>query len=409
MSRTATIITVLLLIVLIFVGLWYWLFFEKGTQNIPTPVAPVSSNGFTPLNPSTPSQGQSTNTPTTTPTQNTSTSTAANSPEQKKVRKIYQNPVASGLYASSTASSSLVYFADRGNGHTYVADINIAQPEKISNTTILRVYESYWDKNAKNIILRYIREGSNAITTISSPISSEIKAKSLSANILTMSISPKGDRVFTLEKTSDGSVGYISKIDSSVKTEIFGSPLSGWIVSWPEENTITLTTNASNKSPGYLYFLNVSNKAVTKILGPIYGLTTNTSRDAKKVFYSQYVNGQTETKVYGVAEKSTQDTYLVTLPEKCIWSNLKKTSLYCAVPTQPVQNLPDAWYKGTITATDQIWHLDTVSNTVNKVANLLEEAGSSIDAFGLTLDQKELGLFFINKTDLSLWAIDLTD
>lgn len=404
MSRVTIIISVLIFIVLVFIGLWYWLFFEKGTTPMPTPTAPVSNNGFSPLNPSSPNQTPTTPTSTSTPTQGTSTP-IVDTTVPAKVRRIYATPVASGLHASSTSSTSLVYFADRGNGHTYIADINGEKPEKISNTTILRVHESLWDKNAKNVILRYIREGNNIVTTISSPLSTEIKARPLSNAISSMAVSPKGDRIFTLEN----GVGYISKIDGSVKTEVFNSPLSGWVVTWPEENTITLTTNASNKSPGYLYFLNAANKNIVKVLGPINGLTTNTSRDAKKVFYSQYVAGKTETKVFSLTEGSIQDTYLVTLPEKCTWSNLKKTSMYCAVPNQPLTNLPDAWYKGTVLGNDQIWHLDTVSNSVNKVANLLEETGSTLDAFGLTLDQAELGLFFINKHDLSLWAIDLTD
>lgn len=404
MSRVTIIISVLIFIVLVFIGLWYWLFFEKGTTPIPTPTAPVSSNGFTPLNPSSPNQTPTTPTSTSTPTQSTST-LVVDTTVPAKVRRIYATPVASGLLASSTSSTSLVYFADRGNGHTYIADIDGDRPEKISNTTILRVYESLWDRAAKNVILRYIREGSGIVTSISSPLGTEIKARPLSNNISSMAVSPKGDRIFTLEN----GVGYISKIDGSAKTEVFNSPLSGWVVTWPEENTITLTTNASNKSPGYLYFLNATNKNIVKVLGPINGLTTNTSRDAKKVFYSQYVAGKTETKVFSLTEGSIQDTYLVTLPEKCTWSNLKKSSIYCAVPNQPLANLPDAWYKGTVLGNDQIWHLDTVSNSVNKVANLLEETGSTIDAFSLTLDQAELGLFFVNKYDLSLWAIDLTD
>lgn len=407
MSRTATFISILLLFVLILAGLWWWLFFERSPSPVSNTASSTRPQAFSPLNPN-----NNTTQPgsTTTPVQETPVVTnEAPAFVPKKIRKLYSTPVAYGVTASSTASSSSVFFVDRGTGHVYNMSIDDEKPNKISNTTILRVFESIIDTKAKNIVLRYIKEGSEIITTVFAPIDTEIKARNATNSLQEVTISPKGDRLFSLEKTMTGALGYISKIDGTAKTLVFDSPLKEWLVSWPEEGTIALTTKASYTKPGYLFLVNTKTGESKKVLGPIYGLTTNVSRDAKRVLFGLSESGKISTKMLNLADGSIQTTLLQTLPEKCVWSVVKKTSVYCAVPNEPAQNMPDAWYKGLVNNVDQIWHLDTVTNDIGKLSNLLTDTGTLIDAVNLTLDDKEFALYFINQNDLSLWSADLRE
>lgn len=406
MSRTTTFISILLLFVLILVGAWWWLFFEKGSSPVSSTASSTRPQAFSPLNPNNTNQQQSS---TTISTQEDPIIAETPGFTPKKVRKLYSTPVAYGITASSTASSSSVFFVDRGTGHVYNMSIEEEKPNKISNTTILRVFESIIDPKAKNIVLRYIKEGSEIITTIFAPINTEIKAKNATNNAYEITVSPKGDRIFSLEKTVSGISGYISKIDGTSKTLVFDSPLSEWLVSWPEEGTIALTTRASYTKPGYLFLLNTKTGESKKVLGPVYGLTTNVSTDGKRVLFSLSESGKLSTKILNLADGSIQTTLLQTLPEKCIWSIVKKTSIYCAVPNEPAKNMPDDWYKGLVNGVDQIWHLDTVTNDIGKISNLLTDTGTLIDAVNLTLDNKEFALYFINQYDLSLWSVDLRE
>lgn len=407
MSRTATFISILLLFVLILAGVWWWLFFERSSPTISTTASSTRPQAFSPLNPNNTNQQESS---TTVPAQETPvTVSETTSFIPKKIRKLYSTPVAYGITASSTASSSSIFFVDRGTGHLYTMSIDEERPNKVSNTTILRVFESIIDPKAKNIVLRYIKEGSEIITTVFAPIDTEIKAKNATNNTYEVTLSPKGDRLFSLEKTMTGAIGYISKIDGTAKTLVFNSPLKEWLISWPEEGTIALTTKASYTKPGYLFLLNTKTSELKKVLGPIYGLTTNVSKDGKRVLFSLSESGKISTKMLNLTDGSIQTTLLQTLPEKCVWSTVKKTSVYCAVPNEPASNMPDAWYKGLVNGVDQIWHLDTVTNDIGKLSNLLTDTGTLIDAVNLTLDDKEFALYFINQYDLSLWSVDLRE
>jgi hypothetical protein len=133
-----------------------------------------------------------------------------------------------------------------------------------------------------------------------------------------------------------------------------------WLVSWPKEGTITLTTKPSATIPGFLYFLNSQTGNFSRVIGNINGLTTKTNRDASEVLYSDSLSGTP--KLYLLNVKSGERKLLLwnTLPEKCLWSNTDVKIVYCAVPKGfPTGDYPDAWYQGLVNFTDDIWMINT--------------------------------------------------
>ncbi len=107
---------------------------------------------------------------------------------------------------------------------------------------------------------------------------------------------------------------------------------------------------------------------------------------------------------------STQETVFRTTTDKCVWSKLNPSEVYCAVPTEiPTGIYPDDWYRGNVQFADQIWHLDTVTGEVHIIANLLSLSNELIDVINPELDPKENFLYFMNKRDLTLWSLDLNE
>ncbi len=327
-----------------------------------------------------------------------------------------------GFMASTTASSTVARYIDRGIGHVYEASSIGNDIKKISNTTIPKIYESYWNKNGSAAVLRYVKEDTGAIvnfyaeirpikigTTTSEVFGNEIKGKFLSPDIREIAVSPKADRIFTLNKEGGNEIGYISGFDESKKTKVLDTPMLQVNTEWPEENTIALTTKASGSSSGYLYFLDIKKAAMKKILGKIVGLSTKTSTDAKKVLFSSGSN-RINLSIFNTADNSTQAVVFRTLADKCVWSKMQTSDLYCAVPTEiPAGIYPDDWLRGNVSFVDQIWYLDSITGEVRLLANLLNLSDDLIDAVNLTLDPKENFLYFVNKRDLTLWSLDLNN
>ncbi len=409
----------IVILILISGGVYYWYFMREP---LPTDLMePTPDSTFNPFN-----QGSVTPKPSTSTaaSSNTSISTKPSIQVEKisLLRHLSSTPIG-GYMASSTASSTIVRYFDRGVGHIYQADSLSSTLTKITNTTIPRVYESYWDKNLRNTVVRYIRDDGESIvnfygdvrpvkqtasSTAQGALGYEVKGKFLASTIQDVAVSPKGDRIFTFNIENERGVGYISNFDEGKKTKMLDTPLTQMNVAWPEENTIALTTKGSGVSSGFLYFLDAKTSTFKRILGNIIGLSTKVSTDAKKVLYSTATGRRAVTSVYNTKDNSTQEIIFRTLADKCVWSKKYVNEAYCAVPNEmPAGLYPDEWYKGNISFIDQIWHLDTTTGEVKLISNLTNESKDFIDATDLTLDPRENYLYFVNKQDLTLWSLRL--
>ncbi len=427
MKKSTIFIIILILIAIIAGGVYYWMFF----RDVRTPIENTDTTtrpAFTPLNTS--------NAPSNNTTQATSSISTTNQPvdysqtgiSMPKLRQLSPDPV-SGMSASTTKVKSnpsstttievtLVRFMDRGTGHVYQANNLTMDIEKLSNTTLPKIYEAYWNRNLTALVLRYLKDSTDTVTNFyaelkkvpdsiaSSTTPFEIKGKFLS-NIESLVVSPTGDRVFTWNIENGKGVGYVSLFDEKTRTKITDSPLTQVNLDWPETNTVTITTSGLSTTNGYSYSINTKSGEMKKVIGSIRGLSSKMSSDAKNIIYSIGGNDM-ETRVLNLSTGTSTEVIFKTLADKCVWSKIRKNEVYCAVPTEiPDASYPEDWYKGSVSFVDQIWVLDITNGEVHLLANPLNLSKVLIDAVDLTLDTKENYLYFINKNDLSLWVLDL--
>jgi hypothetical protein len=403
--------------------------FFYGPGNAPTNTTQNNNGntgGFVPLDNINNNQNQNTNTNNETSSTSIEQSNNSQSTVQTKIpalRLLSKDPVG-GYGASTTASTTIIRWVDRGRGNVLEAQSDTENIETISNTVLPRVYESLWASNLGSFIGTIVSANSDIPGTIYAKLNKQststlatttnitpfaLRGKNLPENTIGYASSPKGDKLFILVKENNQSVGYISNFDGSGITKIFTNPLTQLVVEWPETNTIAITTKAGSSVGGYLYFVNPKTGSWKKILGPIKGLATKVSKDAKYILTSETGKDPIPaTYVYKVGSSTPIQTTLRTLAEKCTWGKFYKELLYCATPSSPVNGIyPDDWYKGIISTYDKIWQYNTKTADVRLVSNLLGQTNSSIDIFNIQTDQKDDFLIFMNKDYLSLWSLDL--
>ena len=236
----------------------------------------------------------------------------------------------------------------------------------------------------------------------------ELRGSDLPAHIISYATSPKRDKIFFLVNEGGYGVGYTASFDGKSVTKIFSTPATQFNSEWPEENTIALTTKGSATYAGFLYFINPKTGAWKKIIGPILGLSTRVSHDAKYVLASSAENDSVSTAIYNISTQKYAPAIIRTLADKCAWGNFDISMVYCATPGEPVLGLyPDDWYRGVISTADKIWQLSASSGEIHLVSSIVDQSDRVIDAFNLGLDPKDEFLFFMNKNDLSLWSLDL--
>ncbi len=333
--------------------------------------------------------------------------------EEKKLTQLTSNAVSGAAAASTT-----VRYIEKSTGHIYEINPDGQNRQRLSNTTILKTFESFWSPRANKVIIRYFEEASTvqnsslSIKTFSAALSTTtqkiatttpIQGTFLPSSITAVTVSLDEDRIFYLVPTEEKTMGITANFENKNQKNIFNSSFGEFNINWPKSDTITLLTKPSAFSEGFFYSLNPQTGKFGKIIGEIKGLTALLSSDGARVIYSESGNSSLETKIFNVKENKSSDFDLKTLPEKCVWSKLNKNIVFCAVSNKiPSGDYPDDWYQGLISFKDSIWQKDFSTGKTNI---LIEQTDT--DAINPFLNKDESYLIFTNKENNTLWSLKL--
>lgn len=324
-----------------------------------------------------------------------------------KLRKISPRPSTKGVFVQKD-DGLYIRYTERETGHLFEVSTGDSNQKRLTNTTIPRIYNAEWSSGGESIVLQYLGEDSETIQSFAAEIevSEESGEKKLTGIFLSLDIKQLnffGNQMFTLVETESGSIGTISDSKGESKNQIFSSPLREWLVEWPGSGTIALTTKPSSGMGGFMYFLNTKSESLKKILSGITNLTTLTSPDLSKVLYSS----GTSLFVYDIGSDESTLVPINTLSEKCVWG--ESPVIYCGVSKVLPKNLPESWYQGLVTLSDDIWKINVETNQTDLLVDPEEEYGVSIDLTDLVLDEEESYLLFVNKKDSTLWVFELKE
>ncbi len=306
-------------------------------------------------------------------------------------------------------------YMDRGNGHIYETASTTLNTLKISNTTYPKIYEALFPSK-ESVLMRDLAQDTDIIRTrygilksmSATSTSPELTIQQLAGNITSIALSPSKSKIFYAQKVTPS--GVISNTDGTSQITAFDSPIKEWLVQWPTEKTLVITTKPSANVDGYAYKIDVASKNMQKLLGNIKGLTTLMSPSGEKLLYSESEQGSPN--LYSLDIKTGQVTnlFLRTLPEKCVWSAKEKEMLYCAVPNElAITDYPDVWYQGRISFDDSIWRVNAQTAETRLFALIGSLADEPLDVINPMLNPSEDYLMFQNKIDLSLWGLRLAN
>lgn len=313
--------------------------------------------------------------------------------------KITDKPV-----VSAEISNNSLRYIDKLNGHLYESDWNGEGKEKISNTTILNIFDVIWGKNGESAIIKFLRDGKDINIYSSEFNGSSTTGEFLQENLKSASASVLEKKIVYLTDEKNKGIVFISDINNDNKKQITSLPVSDFDVLWQNKENLILISKPAFNVLGIIYSLNINSKNTKKIAesAGIYGAV---SPDGEKIFLSESVNNGVRNKVMDLKDKKEYEISLKTLPEKCVFSKLKKEIIFCAIPSMMRGNFPDNWYKGKTVFNDVIYEINYFTNE-NKIINK-EFNTYGMDAVNLKLSAEERFLFVINKKDNILWRIKI--
>jgi len=302
-----------------------------------------------------------------------------------------------------------IQYFEKGTGHLFEMEINGSGKNQRTITTIPKIFEVFWSKDADRAILRYLNGNNNGNgpettrTFLASFSATSTSGILLPSGTFSVAASPEEDKIFYL-LGEDSASGVTASFENKSQKEIFSSSFTEFLANWPQKNIITLLTKPTSLTGGYLYSLNPQTGSFVKILNNIKGLTTLYPPAGDKLIYAESANKSFSAKVYDLKTGQTIDLSPNTLPEKCVFSAKDENIIYCGVPKAiPQVNYPDDWYKGLISFSDGLWKID-LKNGATKM--LLNE--SELDMINPFLSPEENSVFFQNKKDGNLWSFQIT-
>lgn len=402
-KKTLTFLIIFLLLIGGALGVFYYFFIgENGGGAV---VTPGNSNLF-------PFGNSNQNGASSTSTQSSSVSSSTT--PIPRLRQLGNGPL--GGETSFTRSKSVYFrYIERATGHIFEVPANALENNKVTDTTIPKIYESLWTKDGNGTLLRYLKDDGETIVSFYATIgkvatgtSATLGGNFLSPNIKDAALSPtKTTFAYVLEQ--NGGAALYTADSTTLKPKIlYTSPLREWLVSWPNASTITLTTKPWSGSKGFVYAINAASGAVQKILSSVTGLTALMSRDTKRILYSSTENQTFTLHLLTIASNTDVVLPFKTLPEKCVWSEKNPSIFYCAVPKETLESsLPDMWYQGRLSFTDDVWAYDSVTGSTESILTPAD-LKQSFDVTNPTLDPTENYLLFQNKKDLTGWVYRLT-
>ncbi len=233
-----------------------------------------------------------------------------------------------------------------------------------------------------------------------------LSGKLLEKNSLALVPTISGNGYFSLVdlSTETGNANTAGIYTTTAKKTIFTSSMSEWLPQFTN-SFITMTTKSSSVVGGYMYTLQPETRNFKRVLGPINGLTTNTSPDGKNVYYNESDNARIQTFLYRTDTGNTDPVLYDTLPEKCVWNN-QSTKLYCMIPeTIASGSYPDYWYQGLVQFSDTLYVIDSITGDATQIGVFPE----SIDGHKLQIDTTGHYLYVINRLDDALWVVTLNN
>ncbi len=262
-----------------------------------------------------------------------------------------------------------------------------------------------------NLVLPIEQTGSST-TQVGSLL---ISNPQLPDNILSVSISPNGTKLFYLLPVPDGVSGTIVTIATKSATEVFRNTFREWLPQMLDTGNVILTSKASANIPGYAYLYDVNKKTLTRLIREKNALTTLASPDGEKMLFSENILKNTTLELYsqkGYVQDEGEVTHiaplqLATLPEKCVWSQ-NTIRIYCgAFASTPRAEIPDEWYQGALAFNDTFWTINTDMTDLVFLADPKKETGKTFDVFMPFIDKSESHFYYIDKNDATLWSMRL--
>ncbi|MEK7596026.1 MAG: hypothetical protein AAB564_00525 [Patescibacteria group bacterium] len=332
-------------------------------------------------------------------------SAAGKGQEEKEIKRKLVQLTTVAISGLKAMSNGRVRYLEKAAGHLYEIGGGGEERVRVSNTTIPKIFDVLWSADADKAILSIFEDG-NVRYFSAAFTGTSTSGVFLPANINLGGYAPQKDRILYSAAVNERHSLIIANPDNAKQTKIHSTPFGDFLISWPEENTISLLTRPAGAIEGYLYKINLQTGIFSKVIGGLRGLEALWSPDGKKILISRTSADNREVFSQIISLQGiTINLGPKTLADKCVWSAATSTAnvIYCGVPVSfPAGVYPDDWFKGKVSFDD---YLVKINTAFPEATEILTERTFDIEK--IAVDPANRYLYFLDKKDETLWGLRL--
>jgi len=330
----------------------------------------------------------------------------SNSPASNaaKIKALSQSKI---IGATIGNDGQTIKYYDLATGDVWQTSFEGANTKKISSSNLKNIFKIIWSADEEKVVAFYLDNGATK-KVYYNYLNNEHAF--YDAKVGSVAWSPDSKKIayqFTDPATGQSNVSVADPNGANWKN-IFKTRLTNLIISWPTAQTISLQSQPSGLSTGFLFSLDSATGDFKSVLSDLPGLSAIWSPAGDKILYSKTDSNGKNPGLYfcDSAGQNNKNLNLAGLADKCVW-NQSGNIIYCALPQQMSSNniWPDDYYKGLAILSDDFYKIDLTASTKTKIAGSTNETG--YDAQNLFLSPKGDYLFFTNKKDGLLYRIKL--
>lgn len=281
------------------------------------------------------------------------------------------------------------------------------EERRISNFTIPQVLRVVWAPDGKRAVIFYNLDNQTRKLLIDYSTTTP-KTNFLPDTILDVAFSPDSKSIAFINNLTDSQNIFVAASDFRNQRKVFDNNVPGFEISWPAANIIALKTKSSYAVRGFLYTVNPSTGAFSKIAEGL-GLDAVWSTDALGALYSASDSDGNllNLKFVDIKTGETKELGARTVAEKCAFSRTQKNLAYCAVPKvaptlgSEQASLPDAWWQGKVSFQDNFVLIDISTGKVSTFTP------TNFDIINPKPISDDSWLLFRDKLTGSLWSVKL--
>ncbi len=302
----------------------------------------------------------------------------------------------------TSSTSTLLLSVGRGSGIVRLYDPQIGVTSIIGTISVPNIITSEFTANGTYVVVQS-QDGDSLKTIVlksdpRTPTEERFFSPIFSSSNVT-SFFIDGNTIYFIEKIKSGAELY-EYVPSSNKRTLLYRGLLGDIYGFAREGTIFIGTKAAENTLGFIFKLDKTRGLVTKLASG-NALVGIPNQNGTSLLITEFFGQGAQTNILNVKTKETTPVSIKVLKEKCVPNFNVRTYIFCGVPNNLSQNMPDSWYMGKVSTNDTLYLIDSENGSTS----ILTSTDEDIDVIRPHSSRYSGILTFINKKNSHPWIV----